>query len=315
MSVAGSIVNRSGQRRDPDRPPRGSPTGVPTPRTSKTRVRVWTVDGARHREHADHLATEEPLEIRLLAGGERKIVAVTMRTPGADFALAAGFLFGEGVIAQREEIRRITYCVDPEIDADQRYNIVNVELRGDTLPALAALDRHFLTTSACGVCGKASLDALRLRGQSAMPPGPVISADLIARLPGQLRAAQGLFDATGGLHAAGLFDAAGNLLAIREDVGRHNALDKLVGWALMEGRVPLHDHIALVSGRVSFELVQKCLAAGIPIVCAISAPSSLAVALAAEFDMTLIGFLRGERFNVYAGTERVALAGAERDNR
>ena len=288
---------------------------IQTPRTSKTRVRVWTVDGARTREHADQLATEEPLEIRLLAGGARATVAVTMRTPGADFALAAGFLFAEGVIAHREEIRRITYCVDPEVDAEQRYNIVNVELRAETLPALATLDRHFLTTSACGVCGKASLDALRLRGQTAVPPGPIIDAALITSLPERLRAAQGLFDKTGGLHAAGLFDATGNLLGVREDVGRHNALDKLVGWALMEGRLPLHEHIVLVSGRVSFELVQKCLAAGVPVVCAISAPSSLAVSLAAEFNMTLIGFLRGARFNVYTGPNRVQTAETQRTRR
>ncbi|MHB8648518.1 MAG: formate dehydrogenase accessory sulfurtransferase FdhD [Thermomicrobiales bacterium] len=276
-----------------------------TPRTSKTRVRVWTVDGARNRQHTDQLATEEPLEIRLLAGSERRTVAVTMRTPGADFALAAGFLFSEGMIASRDDIRQITYCVDAEIDAEQRYNIVNVALRADTLPDLATLERHFLTTSACGVCGKASLDALHLRGQAAVPPGPVVSAALITRLPERLRAGQGVFDVTGGLHAAGLFDRNGTLLAVREDVGRHNALDKLVGWALLEGRLPLHDHIVLVSGRVSFELVQKALAAGIPIVCAISAPSSLAVSLAQEFGMTLVGFLRGGRFNVYAGMERV----------
>ena len=284
-----------------------------TPRTSKTRVRVWTVDGEHTREHADQLATEEPLEIRLLASGERQTVAVTMRTPGADFALAAGFLYSEGVITNRDDIRRITYCVDPEIDAEQRYNIVNVELCADTLPALATLDRHFLTTSACGVCGKASLDALRIRGQTAVPAGPVVDTALITSLPERLRAAQGLFDATGGLHAAGLFDARGNLLTVREDVGRHNALDKLVGWALMEGRLPLNDHIVLVSGRLSFELVQKCLAAGISIVCAISAPSSLAVSLAAEFNMTLIGFLRGERFNVYAGRERILATEAQRE--
>jgi FdhD protein len=283
---------------------------IQTPRTSKTRVRVWTIDSERTREHADHVATEEPLEIRLLAGGERATVAVTMRTPGADFALAAGFLFSEGVIARREEIRRITYCVDAEIDAEQRYNIVNVELRAETLPALATLDRHFLTTSACGICGKASLDALHLRGHTPVPPGSVIDAALITSLPERLRAAQGLFDVTGGLHAAGLFDAAGNLLAVREDVGRHNALDKLVGWALMEGKLPLHEHIVLVSGRVSFELVQKCLAAGVPIVCAISAPSSLAVSLATEFNITLIGFLRGDRFNVYTGSSRISTAEA-----
>ena len=278
---------------------------IATPRTSTTRVRVWTVEADRTRQHADQVATEEPLEIRLVAGGGRRTVAVTMRTPGADFALAAGFLFGEGIIGSREEIRRITYCVDPDVDAEQRYNIVNVELRAGTLPALAMLERHFMTTSACGVCGKASLDALHLRGQAAAPPGPELPAALVTSLPDRLRAGQGLFDVTGGLHAAGLFDGAGNLLAVREDVGRHNALDKLVGWALLDGKLPLHDHIVLVSGRVSFELVQKVLAAGVPIVCAISAPSSLAVSLAAEFGMTLIGFLRGGRFNIYTGMERV----------
>lgn len=280
------------------------------PRTSKTRVRVWTIDGEQARQHADQLATEEPLEIRLLAGGERRTVAVTMRTPGADFALAAGFLFGEGIIAGRDAIRRITYCVDPAIDAEQRYNIVNVELRAGALPALATLERHFMTTSACGVCGKASLDALHLRGQTAVPPGPAVSAALITSLPDRLRAGQGVFDVTGGLHAAGLFDSAGHLLTVREDVGRHNALDKLIGWALLDGKLPLHDHLILVSGRISFELVQKALAAGIPIICAISAPSSLAVSLAAEFGMTLIGFLRGERFNVYTGPNRVQTAEA-----
>lgn len=281
---------------------------VTAPRTSKTRVRVWTIDGEQTRPHADQLATEEPLEIRLLAGGERRTVAVTMRTPGADFALAAGFLFAEGVITSREEIRRITYCVDPEIDAEQRYNIVNVALRTTLLPDLATLERHFMTTSACGVCGKASLDALHLRGQTVVPPGLEVSAALITNLPDRLRAGQGLFDATGGLHAAGLFDREGNLLAVREDVGRHNALDKLIGWALLDGKLPLHDHIVLVSGRVSFELVQKALAAGVPIICAISAPSSLAVSLAAEFGMTLVGFLRGERFNVYTGRGRILTA-------
>ena len=279
-----------------------------TPRTSKTRVRVWTVDGARTHPHTDLLATEEPLEIRVLAGDERRTVAVTMRTPGADFELAAGFLFSEGVIGSREEIRRVTYCVDPAVDAEQRYNIVNVELRAGALPDLATLERHFMTTSACGVCGKASLDALHLRGQAAAPSGPEIAAEFITSLPDRLRAGQGLFDVTGGLHAAGLFDRAGNLLAVREDVGRHNALDKLIGWALLDGKLPLHDYLVLVSGRVSFELVQKALAAGVPIICAISAPSSLAVSLAAEFGMTLIGFLRGERFNIYTGRERIRTA-------
>ena len=183
------------------------------------------------------------------------------------------------------------------------------------LPDLATLERHFMTTSACGVCGKASLDALHLRGQVAAPPGPAIAAALITSLPDRLRAGQGLFAVTGGLHAAGLFDRAGTLLAVREDVGRHNALDKLIGWALLDSKLPLHDHIILVSGRVSFELVQKALAAAIPIICAISAPSSLAVSLAAEFGMTLVGFLRGERFNIYAGMERILTTETQRTQR
>lgn len=283
-----------------------------TPRTSKTRTRVWTVEADQAHQHADHLATEEPLEIRLAAGGERRTVAVTMRTPGADFALAAGFLFSEGIIRSHQEIRRITYCVDVEIDAEQRYNIVNVELRAGALPDLTTLERHFMTTSACGVCGKASLDTLHRRGQTNAPPGPAVAAALITCLPERLRAGQGVFDVTGGLHAAGLFDHAGNLLAVREDVGRHNALDKLIGWALLEGKLPLHNHIVLVSGRLSFELVQKALAAGVPVICAISAPSSLAVSLASEFGMTVIGFLRGGRFNVYTGLERVLATEAQR---
>ena len=175
---------------------------------------------------------------------------------------------------------------------------------GDTRD-LRPLERHFYTTSACGVCGKESLEQLELRGCPVIPPGPEIAAETIYSLPAKLRGAQGLFEATGGLHAAALFDAEGNLLALREDVGRHNATDKLVGWALLEGRLPLSDHIIMVSGRSSFEIMQKCLAAGVPIVCAISAPSSLAVDVARRFDMTLVGFLRGNRFNVYSGHERV----------
>jgi FdhD protein len=277
-----------------------------TPRTSKTRARVWTVESGRVWQHTDQLATEEPLEIRLLAGAERQTVAVTMRTPGADYELATGFLFAEGIVPDRDTIHRIAYCVDPDVDAEQRYNIVNVALRARTLPDLATLERHFLTTSACGVCGKASLDALHLRGYPSVAPGPEIAPDLITSLPERLRAAQGLFSATGGLHAAGLFAADGTLLALREDVGRHNAVDKVIGWALLHGTVPLSAHIVLVSGRVSYEIVQKCLAAGVPVICAISAPSSLAVAVAQEFGITLVGFLRGERFNIYTHPQRVA---------
>jgi FdhD protein len=274
---------------------------------SKTTTRVWKITNNRGQFRRDHLATEEPLEIRLITQGETHTVAVTMRTPGNDFELAAGFLHGEGVIESRDDITRISYCVEPDIDAAQQYNIVNVTLRHDATPDLSPLERHFFTSSACGVCGKASLDALHLRGTAVIPPGPDVPVEIIYRLPDKLRQAQGLFEETGGLHAAALFDCDGQLLALREDVGRHNALDKLVGWALMEGMLPLSRNLLLVSGRSSFEILQKSQVAGIPIVCAISAPSSLAVDLAREFGMTLVGFLRNERFNVYTAPERILL--------
>ena len=274
-------------------------------RASKTKTRVRVVEDGRVRVRPDALATEEPMEIRLLAGQTKQTVAVTMRTPGADFELAAGFLYGEGIVDSAEDIQKISYCVDSDLDTEQRYNIVNVELRGGREFDLRPLERHFYTTSACGVCGKASLEQLELRGCPVMPSGPEVSAEIINTLPEKLREAQGLFDATGGLHAAALFDNKGELFALREDVGRHNATDKLVGWALLEGRLPLTDHIVMVSGRSSFEILQKCLTAGVPVVCAISAPSSLAVDVAREFGMTLVGFLRGGRFNVYAGYERI----------
>jgi FdhD protein len=274
-------------------------------RGSKTKARVRVFEGGESRMRSDSLATEEPMEIRLVAGGVKKTVAVTMRTPGADFELAAGFLYGEGIVSSAEDVVKISYCVDRDVDAEQRYNIVNVELRGGRDYDLRSLERHFYTTSACGVCGKESLDQLELRGCPVIPPGPEVAAGTITSLPDKLREAQGLFDATGGLHAAGLFDADGNLLAVREDVGRHNATDKLIGWALMEGRLPLSNHVVMVSGRSSFEILQKCLTAGAPIVCAVSAPSSLAVDVARRFGITLVGFLRGERFNVYSSPERV----------
>jgi FdhD protein len=273
-------------------------------RGSKTKVRVRVVEDGSTRVRPDTLATEEPMELRLISGGARQTVAVTMRTPGADFELAAGFLYGEGIVSSPDDVEKISYCVDADVDTEQRYNIVNVELRGHDHD-LRILERHFYTTSACGVCGKENLEQLELRGCPAILPGPKIAPEIIYSLPEKLREAQGLFEATGGLHAAALFDAEGNLLALREDVGRHNATDKLVGWALLEGRLPLSDHIVMVSGRSSFEIMQKCLAAGVPIVCAISAPSSLAVDVARRFDMTLVGFLRGNRFNVYSGSERV----------
>jgi FdhD protein len=278
-------------------------------RASKTKTRVRVVESGKMRVRPDTLATEEPMEIRLLSGESRQTVAVTMRTPGADFELAAGFLYGEGIVKSTDDIAKISYCVDSDLDAAQQYNIVNVELRGGREYDLRPLERHFYTTSACGVCGKASLEQLELRGCPVVGPGPEVSAETLYSLPEKLREAQGLFDATGGLHAAALFDAEGTLLALREDVGRHNATDKLVGWALLEGRLPLSGHVVMVSGRSSFEILQKCLTAGVPFVCAISAPSSLAVDVAREFGMTLVGFLRERRFNVYAGQERVAVSG------
>jgi FdhD protein len=284
---------------------RAKATSEPRRRGSKSRVRVRVVEEGRIRVRPDTLATEEPLEIRLISGGVRRTAAVTMRTPGADFELAAGFLYGEGIVRSPEDILKISYCVDADLDAEQQYNIVNVKLRGSRDYDPKSLERHFYTTSACGVCGKASLEQLELRGCPTILPGPNVAAEVIYSLPEKLRKAQGLFEATGGLHAAALFDARGNLVALKEDVGRHNATDKLVGWALLEGRLPLSSHIVMVSGRSSFEILQKCLAAEVPVVCAISAPSSLAVDVARRFGMTLVGFLRGKRFNVYNGHERI----------
>lgn len=242
------------------------------------------------------------MEIRLRSGGESRTVAVTMRTPGSDFELAAGFLYGEGVISSPDDLLKMSYCVGED---EQQYNIVNVDLRPGVAYDPKPLERHFYTSSACGVCGKESLEGLELRGCDVLPPGPTVAAETIYALSGVLRESQGLFEETGGLHAAALFDREGNLLAVREDVGRHNATDKLIGWAMLEGRLPLSEHVVMVSGRSSYEILQKCLRAGVPIVCAVSAPSSLAVDVAKRFGMTLVGFLRGERFNVYAGFDRI----------
>ncbi len=274
-------------------------------KSSKTQARVWVVEDGKMRSRSDYITTEEPLEIRLMS--PHQTVAITMRTPGADFELTAGFLYTEGVISNRQDIQSLSYCVDTEIDGEQRLNIVNVELREDLHPNLQPLERHFYTSSACGVCGKASLEALRLRGIASIPPEPKVTPEILYSLPEQLRAAQGIFKATGGLHAAALFDTQGQLISLREDVGRHNALDKLIGSALLSDRLPLHNHIVMVSGRSSFEILQKCTVAGVPIICAVSAPSSLAVSLAREFEVTLIGFLRGKKFNVYSGWERLTL--------
>jgi FdhD protein len=250
----------------------------------------------------DKVATEEPLEIRLLAGGQRATVAVTMRTPGADFELAAGFLSSEGVLRGRSSVRGISYCVDRDVDEVQRLNIVNVALRQDDLPTLEGLERHFFTNSSCGVCGRATLEELDQRGvERARPPSSPLTAATLYPLPAKMRAAQATFDSTGGLHAAALFDLAGSLLVLREDVGRHNAVDKVIGRALLADELPLRDRILMVSGRSSYEIVQKAAVAGIPVVCAVSAPSSLAVDVAERFGITLVGFLRDERMNVYTG--------------
>jgi FdhD protein len=267
--------------------------------------RVWTYEDGRLHERRDQLALEEPLEIRLEAGGERRSLVVTMRTPGNDFELAAGLLYSEGLVSQREAISTIRYCVDSEVDGEQRYNILNVRLQAPQLPDLEQHIRRFTATAACGLCGKATLDSLHKQGCQPVHSGPYVPPDVLMGLPEQLRPEQGMFARTGGLHGAALFAADGQLLAVREDIGRHNAVDKLVGWGLLGEHLPLSEHILLVSGRVGYEIAQKALVAGIPFICAISAPSSLAVNLCREFGITLVGFLRGSRFNVYTGVERL----------
>jgi FdhD protein len=263
---------------------------------------VWTLDGDTEVRRRDSLVTEEPLEIRVSAGGRSQTVAVTMRTPGADFELAAGFLHGEG-LAAAGGVRQVSYCADVATP-DQRFNVVTVETDAAAPPEPV---RTGLVSSACGVCGTASLDALRDRGLAPVAAGPTVPVDVLYGLPDALRAAQGVFSRTGGLHGAGLFTPGGALLAAREDVGRHNAVDKLVGWALLGDRLPLAGTVLMVSGRCGYEIVQKAVAAGIPVIASVSAPSSLAVDVAEEFGVTLAGFLRGRRCNVYAGRERLAL--------
>ncbi len=274
--------------------------GRVTERRKVLRIREGAVS-----ERPDTLAGEEPLEIRL--GG--RPLAVTMRTPGDDFALAAGFLVSEGVLGRASELVRIAYCAGALVDGQNTYNTLDVRLaEGVAVPELT-LERNVYTTSSCGVCGKASLDAVRTtaRWEPEAPEAPRLDVEVLPLLPERLRAAQRVFDRTGGLHAAGLFTSEGELLDVREDVGRHNAVDKLVGAALQRDLLPLRDSVLMVSGRASFELVQKAVMAGIPALAAVSAPSSLAVDLAAETGTTLVGFLRGRSMNVYAGAERIAL--------
>jgi FdhD protein len=263
----------------------------------------------RAEDAEDVVAVEEPLEIRVVEsrGGHEHShsLAVTMRTPGDDFALAAGFLFAEGVVRHPDDFWRIEHCVDP--GEKQEFNVVSVALKEGVRFELSRTLRSFYTTSSCGVCGKATLDAIKVREPPALPLGrPRISAESLAAWPEALRAKQSVFERTGGLHAAALFHEDGTPIALKEDVGRHNAVDKLVGERFLEGDVPLRDCAMLVSGRASFEILQKALMAGIPFVAAVGAPSSLAVDTAKEFGMTLVGFLRGVSFNAYAGPERIA---------
>jgi FdhD protein len=264
-------------------------------------VRVCRIAAAGLAVQSDILAVEEPLEIRLgcNVGGRRvhHAVSITMRTPGHDLELAVGFLFTEGILVAPEQVAAIRAC--------GAGNVACVDLQPGVAVDLARLERHFYTSSSCGVCGKASLEAVRVCCRQRLPEGrPVVEAAVIQRLPEALRAAQTVFDCTGGLHAAALFDTGGNLLCLREDVGRHNALDKLIGAQFLAGRTPLSEDVLLVSGRASFELVQKTVVAGIPILAAVGAPSSLAVSLAQEHGLSVLGFVRQDRFNIYTGAER-----------
>jgi FdhD protein len=266
-------------------------------------VRVVEVDGAQTRRRRDRLATEEPLEIRASGPGQPTVrVAVTMRTPGHDFELAAGFLFSEGLIAGRRAFSQIRYCSD--VGTEQHLNVVTVDMR-EHFDA-TRMQRNFFASSSCGVCGKASIDQLAVSCEH-VAEGPIVTREVITSLPDRLRAEQRVFASTGGLHATGLFRTDGELVVAREDVGRHNAMDKLIGNRLLAGESPLSSSIALVSGRASFELVQKAAVAGIPIMCAVSAPSTLAVDTAKRLGVTLIGFLRGERFNIYTNAQRIDL--------
>ncbi|MEU8655551.1 formate dehydrogenase accessory sulfurtransferase FdhD [Actinoplanes philippinensis] len=274
-------------------------------RTASRRT-VVTVDvtapSGSSRSRQDHLAAEEPLEIRV----RKRPLAVTMRTPGHDIDLAMGFLLSEGVIGEASDVTTAQLCAGT--DTPNTYNVVDVVLDPSVPPPVTDPSRNFYTTSSCGVCGKASIDAVRTKSRFDVAADPLaIPATTLAGLPAKLRAAQRTFDRTGGLHAAGLFTADGELLVLREDVGRHNAVDKVLGWALREGRLPLTGHVLLVSGRASFELTQKAWMAGLPLLAAVSAPSTLAVELAEESGMTLVGFLREPKMNIYAGAHRVTV--------
>ncbi|MEG3634497.1 formate dehydrogenase accessory sulfurtransferase FdhD [Micromonospora palythoicola] len=281
--------------------------GRASDRRAVVRVDLGAVETGRRRvRRPDTLAAEEPLEIRVGSAGpgRRPPLTVTMRTPGADLDLAIGFLFNEGLIRSADDVSTAQLCAGT--DTPNTYNVVDVTLAPGVPDPVTDPTRHFPTTSACGVCGKASIDAVRTRSLFQVSDDPLsVPAELLTELPQRLRAGQRGFDRTGGLHAAGLFSAAGELVVLREDVGRHNAVDKVVGWAVRERRLPLTGQVLLVSGRASFELTQKAWMAGVPLLAAVSAPSTLAVDVAAEAGMTLVGFLRGRTMNVYTGGHRV----------
>ena len=270
--------------------------------TVRRRVTRITL-GQEPKRREDVLAVEEPLEIRV--GGRQ--LAVTMRTPGHDFDLAAGFLVSEGVIARGSDFGAARYCAGATVDGENTYNVLDVTLGLGVAPPDPSLERNFYTTSSCGLCGKASIDAVRTLSRYAVADDPLaIDAELLASFPDRLRAGQDVFEKTGGLHAAALFDGhTGEMLVLREDVGRHNAVDKVIGWALKENLLPLTGMVLMVSGRASFELTQKASMAGIPILAAVSAPSSLAVELGGELGLTIVGFLRGSSMVVYSADQRI----------
>ena len=270
--------------------------------TVRRRVTRITL-GQEPKRREDVLAVEEPLEIRV--GGRQ--LAITMRTPGHDFDLAAGFLVSEGVIAHGSDFGAARYCAGATVDGQNTYNVLDVTLGLGVAPPDPSLERNFYTTSSCGLCGKASIDAVRTLSRHTVADDQLtVDAELLASFPDRLRAGQDVFEKTGGLHAAALFDGrTGELLVLREDVGRHNAVDKVIGWALKEDLLPLTGMVLMVSGRASFELTQKASMAGIPILAAVSAPSSLAVELAGELGLTVVGFLRGNSMVVYSADQRI----------
>ncbi|HEY2931234.1 MAG TPA: formate dehydrogenase accessory sulfurtransferase FdhD [Acidobacteriota bacterium] len=278
-------------------PPSASPSTTSRGRAADVAL-VLEWNDRQVRRVADSLVAEEPLELRI----DDFPLTVTMRTPGHDLELAAGFLFTEGLIQDRSQIVDLRYGMG--VEGAPSGNIVQIKTDGVPIDR-ERMQRNFFVASSCGICGKASIDAVRARGLKQPNPDLRVDPEILCRLPETLRSAQAVFGVTGGLHAAGLFDVRGNLLVLREDVGRHNAVDKVAGWALMQDRLPLSDQILMVSGRGGFEIIQKSLVAGIPLVACVSAPSSLAVKLARELNLTLVGFLRGKRFVVYSADERL----------